>query len=109
MRAFKLLGAFAALIMNLALLGSFRSVTAFRPLPMARSSSKLASTLRMQVGPVRVRFAPSPTGSLHVGGARTALFNWLLAKKTGGKFIIRVEDTDQARSTRFEVDEYGVG
>jgi glutamyl-tRNA synthetase len=50
--------------------------------------------------PVRVRFAPSPTGSLHVGGARTALFNWLLAKKTNGKFIIRVEDTDVERSTR---------
>jgi glutamyl-tRNA synthetase len=52
------------------------------------------------MNPVRVRFAPSPTGSLHVGGARTALFNWLLAKKTNGKFIIRVEDTDEARSTR---------
>ena len=50
--------------------------------------------------PVRVRFAPSPTGSLHVGGARTALFNWLLARKTDGKFIVRVEDTDEARSTR---------
>lgn len=49
---------------------------------------------------VRVRFAPSPTGNLHVGGARTALFNWLYAKKTGGKFILRVEDTDTARSTR---------
>eukprot|EP00195_Chlamydomonas_chlamydogama_P008719 CAMPEP_0202895532 /NCGR_PEP_ID=MMETSP1392-20130828/4706_1 /ASSEMBLY_ACC=CAM_ASM_000868 /TAXON_ID=225041 /ORGANISM="Chlamydomonas chlamydogama, Strain SAG 11-48b" /LENGTH=557 /DNA_ID=CAMNT_0049580563 /DNA_START=37 /DNA_END=1710 /DNA_ORIENTATION=- len=49
---------------------------------------------------VRVRFAPSPTGNLHVGGARTALFNWLYAKKHGGKFILRVEDTDQARSTR---------
>lgn len=53
-----------------------------------------------KMSPVRVRFAPSPTGSLHVGGARTALFNWLLAKKTKGKFIIRVEDTDEARSTR---------
>ena len=50
--------------------------------------------------PVRVRFAPSPTGSLHVGGARTALFNWLLARKTNGTFIVRVEDTDQARSTK---------
>eukprot|EP00595_Chromulina_sp_UTEXLB2642_P000198 CAMPEP_0196762374 /NCGR_PEP_ID=MMETSP1095-20130614/1794_1 /TAXON_ID=96789 ORGANISM="Chromulina nebulosa, Strain UTEXLB2642" /NCGR_SAMPLE_ID=MMETSP1095 /ASSEMBLY_ACC=CAM_ASM_000446 /LENGTH=554 /DNA_ID=CAMNT_0042113087 /DNA_START=110 /DNA_END=1774 /DNA_ORIENTATION=+ len=50
--------------------------------------------------PVRVRFAPSPTGTLHVGGARTALFNWLLARKTKGTFIIRVEDTDEARSTR---------
>ncbi len=49
---------------------------------------------------VRVRFAPSPTGHLHVGGARTAIFNWLFAKHHRGKFIIRVEDTDQARSTR---------
>lgn len=48
----------------------------------------------------RVRFAPSPTGHLHVGGARTAIFNWLFAKRQGGVFIIRVEDTDQARSTR---------
>jgi nondiscriminating glutamyl-tRNA synthetase len=49
---------------------------------------------------VRVRFAPSPTGHLHVGGARTAIFNWLFAKHHQGAFIIRVEDTDQARSTR---------
>ena len=49
---------------------------------------------------VRVRFAPSPTGHLHVGGARTAIFNWLFAKHHRGTFIIRVEDTDQARSTR---------
>ncbi|MGM0608783.1 MAG: glutamate--tRNA ligase [Candidatus Muiribacteriota bacterium] len=48
---------------------------------------------------VRVRFAPSPTGFLHIGGARTALFNWLFAKKHGGKFILRVEDTDKKRST----------
>ena len=47
----------------------------------------------------RVRFAPSPTGFLHVGGARTALFNWLFARKTGGRFLLRVEDTDKARST----------
>ncbi|DBA91356.1 TPA: hypothetical protein ACH3X2_004002 [Trebouxia sp. C0005] len=47
----------------------------------------------------RVRFAPSPTGNLHVGGARTALFNYLYASNTGGKLILRVEDTDQARST----------
>jgi len=47
---------------------------------------------------VRVRFAPSPTGYLHVGGARTALFNWLLARKEGGAFVLRVEDTDQARN-----------
>src|SRR5213596_120946 len=48
---------------------------------------------------VRVRFAPSPTGYLHVGGARTALFNWLFARKQGGKFLLRIEDTDKARST----------
>ena len=52
------------------------------------------------LSPVRVRFAPSPTGSLHVGGARTALFNWLLAKKSNGTFVIRIEDTDEARSSR---------
>ncbi|MEO8636237.1 MAG: glutamate--tRNA ligase [Gemmatimonadales bacterium] len=49
--------------------------------------------------PPRVRFAPSPTGYLHVGGARTALLNWLYARKTGGIFILRIEDTDQERST----------
>jgi glutamyl-tRNA synthetase len=49
--------------------------------------------------PVRVRFAPSPTGYLHVGGARTALFNWLHARQTGGTFILRIEDTDADRSS----------
>src|SRR5690349_16040046 len=49
--------------------------------------------------PPRVRFAPSPTGYLHVGGARTALFNWLFAKHTGGQHILRIEDTDRERST----------
>src|SRR3989338_7726200 len=47
----------------------------------------------------RVRFAPSPTGHLHIGGARTALFNYLFAKKVGGTFILRIEDTDEERST----------
>jgi glutamyl-tRNA synthetase len=55
-----------------------------------------AYTTRMTV---RTRFAPSPTGYLHVGGARTALFNWLFARKHGGSFILRVEDTDEARNT----------
>ena len=49
--------------------------------------------------PPRVRFAPSPTGFLHVGGARTALFNWLYARSQGGTFVLRIEDTDQERST----------
>lgn len=48
---------------------------------------------------VRVRFAPSPTGYLHIGGVRTALFNWLWARKNGGTFVLRIEDTDQERST----------
>jgi len=52
---------------------------------------------------VRVRFAPSPTGYLHIGGARTALFNYLFARNQGGKFILRIEDTDQARSTEESV------
>ena len=47
--------------------------------------------------PVRVRFAPSPTGPLHIGGVRTALFNYLFAKKHNGTFVLRIEDTDQNR------------
>ena len=47
---------------------------------------------------IRTRFAPSPTGFLHIGGARTALFNWLFAKKHSGQFVLRIEDTDQERS-----------
>ncbi len=54
----------------------------------------------MSQGGIRVRFAPSPTGFLHIGGARTALFNWLYARKTGGVFVLRIEDTDAERSTR---------
>jgi glutamyl-tRNA synthetase len=50
--------------------------------------------------PVATRFAPSPTGELHIGGARTALFNWLYARRHGGKFILRIEDTDRERSTQ---------
>ena len=48
---------------------------------------------------VRVRFPPSPTGYLHIGGARTAIYNWLFARKTGGKLVIRIEDTDAERSS----------
>ena len=54
--------------------------------------------------PVRVRFAPSPTGYLHIGGARTALFNWLFARHHGGKFILRIEDTDTARNSQAAID-----
>jgi glutamyl-tRNA synthetase len=58
----------------------------------------------MPASPVRVRFAPSPTGHLHVGGARTALFNWLHARHHGGTFILRIEDTDRSRSTDENID-----
>src|SRR5574341_1269298 len=54
---------------------------------------------------VRVRFAPSPTGALHIGGVRTAIFNWLFARHYGGKFILRIEDTDRARSTEESLSE----
>ena len=53
---------------------------------------------------VVTRFAPSPTGFLHIGGARTALFNWLYAKRLGGKFLLRIEDTDRERSTPAAVE-----
>ena len=54
---------------------------------------------------MRVRFAPSPTGALHIGGARTALYNWLLARKHGGTLVLRIEDTDRERSTPENVEQ----
>jgi glutamyl-tRNA synthetase len=54
---------------------------------------------------VRTRFAPSPTGYLHIGGARTALFNWLFARHHGGEYLLRIEDTDRERSTQEAVDQ----
>ena len=56
--------------------------------------------LKTQATSIRVRFAPSPTGPLHVGGVRTALFSWLFARKYGGTFILRIEDTDKERSEK---------
>ena len=53
---------------------------------------------------VRTRFAPSPTGYLHIGGVRTALFSWLYARHHGGEFVLRIEDTDRERSTQASVD-----
>lgn len=53
---------------------------------------------------VRVRFAPSPTGELHIGGVRTALFNWLFARNRGGKMILRIDDTDKQRSSPVFLD-----
>src|SRR5438067_3057895 len=54
---------------------------------------------------MRVRFAPSPTGALHIGGARTALYNWLLARGQGGTLLLRIEDTDRERSTPENVEQ----
>src|SRR5664279_5767987 len=54
---------------------------------------------------LRVRFAPSPTGALHIGGARTALYNWLLARGHGGTLVLRIEDTDRERSTPENVEQ----
>src|SRR5690242_5945114 len=54
---------------------------------------------------MRVRFAPSPTGALHIGGARTALYNWLLARGKGGTLVLRIEDTDRERSTPENVEQ----
>ncbi|NBU12581.1 MAG: glutamate--tRNA ligase, partial [Betaproteobacteria bacterium] len=53
---------------------------------------------------IRTRFAPSPTGYLHIGGARTALFSWAFARQKGGEFVLRIEDTDRERSTQASVD-----
>ncbi len=56
-------------------------------------------------GPVRTRIAPSPTGFLHLGTARTALFSWAFARHHGGVFVLRIEDTDVARSTQASVEQ----
>jgi glutamyl-tRNA synthetase len=64
----------------------------------------LSASNSSQSRPVVTRFAPSPTGFLHIGGARTALFNWLYARHHGGKFLLRIEDTDKARSTTEAID-----
>jgi glutamyl-tRNA synthetase len=63
------------------------------------------SSIPVPTGPVRVRFAPSPTGWLHIGGVRTTLFNYLFAKKYGGKFLLRIEDTDTDRSEQKYTDD----
>lgn len=59
------------------------------------SSRTPAAQLREKIGAARTRFAPSPTGYLHLGSLRTALFNYLIARATGGQFLLRIEDTDQ--------------
>src|SRR3954470_6734018 len=84
------------------------SASAFRPCQTARAGRAVgrspATKSRMALYPaaalmIRTRFAPSPTGMLHLGGARTAIFNWAYARRHGGQFILRIEDTDVERST----------
>ena len=75
------------------------NLTGASSLPFA---SRLCYTARDMT--VVTRFAPSPTGFLHIGGARTALFNWLYARGRGGKMLLRIEDTDRERSTQAAID-----
>ncbi|EPE29554.1 Nucleotidylyl transferase [Glarea lozoyensis ATCC 20868] len=76
---------------------TYRSISHFSSDSSNRSLSPASQRLR-EAGPARTRFAPSPTGYLHLGSLRTALFNYLIAKATGGQFILRIEDTDQSRT-----------
>src|SRR5690606_11362927 len=70
------------------------------PALRATAGPAMATTSSTGAGaPPRVRFAPSPSGYLHIGGARTALFNWLWARSQGGTFVLRIEDTDEERSS----------
>src|SRR5207344_3383394 len=72
------------------------------------SGNKLAAMTSASAGAgsdMRVRFAPSPTGALHIGGARTALYNWLMARHAGGTLVLRIEDTDRERSTPENVEQ----
>src|SRR3954447_5188691 len=71
------------------------------PSPRISSSSRRIAPMS---SPVVTRFAPSPTGFLHIGGGRTALFNWLYSKHHGGRMLLRIEDTDRQRSTQEAVD-----
>lgn len=72
---------------------------------MVKWGFMIPAALKTDTGKVRVRFPPSPTGHWHLGGARTALFNWLFARKQGGKFILRIEDTDTERSKeKYEIE-----
>ena len=72
-------------------------VPRWRPLVAPAWAALGSVRVGMTSGP-RFRFAPSPTGSFHVGGARTALYNWALARRLGGTFVLRIEDTDEARN-----------
>ncbi len=80
------------------------ATTVREPRALPTQSHRSGAEINVYRMSVRVRFAPSPTGFLHIGGARTALFNWLYARHTGGTFILRIEDTDSARNTQEAVE-----
>src|SRR6266542_1725807 len=82
-------------------LGRPPPVETWAPISMTMSSDNASDPSI----PLRVRFAPSPTGALHIGGARTALYNWLYARGRGGELILRIEDTDRERSTPENVEQ----
>ena len=82
------------------LIGSISQKTQDLNLNRLYYAKKFLGEIYMLQQEIRVRFAPSPTGPFHIGGARSALFNWLLAKKYNGKFVMRIEDTDLERSTK---------
>src|SRR3954452_6428710 len=77
-----------------------RSIAVGRPPPV-----ETCAPISIVSNDLRVRFAPSPTGALHIGGARTALYNWLMARHGGGTLVLRIEDTDRERSTRDNVEQ----
>ena len=85
-----------ALVQSIGSLRQEESAPRRKPEKMTSASSKITGVV--------TRFAPSPTGYLHIGGARTALFNWLFARHHGGKYLLRIEDTDRARSTKEAID-----
>src|SRR6266511_5935908 len=82
-------------------LGRPPPVETWAPISMMMSSDQASGPSV----PLRVRFAPSPTGVLHIGGARTALYNWLYARGRGGELVLRIEDTDRERSTPENVEQ----
>src|SRR6478752_6137834 len=73
--------------------------TAFAGPPAGETCAPINTVADPSMRGMRVRFAPSPTGALHIGGARTALYNWLAARHVGGTLVLRIEDTDRERST----------
>src|SRR5947208_4867791 len=78
---------------------------AFSSPPAVETWAPISMSAHSSSSPPRLRFAPSPTGALHIGGARTALYNWLLARGSGGTLVLRIEDTDRERSTPENVEQ----